>query len=154
MKRFVSVLMACSTLFVTSLASAAPVYDFTARLLNIGLTSTQPARLVSVYTQDAANLSGRGSITVHFIIRNVGSGNSPVGEPLFDGEATINAGETSVVVGAANTGRITLTYDPAADRLETQFVMRFPGASIGAAYEIHVWDSEHSTKALIFGALG
>jgi hypothetical protein len=154
MRKLSCVLMACVSLLTTSVASAAPLYDFTARVLNISVPQLQPQRLVSVFAQDAADLSGRGSITVYFVVHRLGSGNAPVGDPLFEGEATINNGQTSVVTGSPNAGRITLTYDPTLDRLEAQFVMRMANAQVGAAYEIRATDYQHNLKALILTALG
>jgi hypothetical protein len=128
-----------AALLVASGSSQAREVDFIGRIMNISVESTavNNARVVSVAAFDDSNISTYGSYTVTFRVTNT---NLEVPEEVFFGSATITPSQTEVQVGTLNTGRITLTYDSATDRVEAKFQLNV-GPKFGASYEVVAFDN-------------
>lgn len=137
MRKFVTMLAA--GLLVVSASAQAREIDFIGRIMNLNVNAPAPTnvRIVSVAAFDDADLTTHGSYTVTFRVTNM---NLEVPEEVFFGSATITASQTEVQVGNLNTGRITLTYDSAIDRVEAKFQLNI-GNNSSVNYEVVAFDN-------------
>ena len=137
MRKLVTCLSAC--LLLASASAQSREVDFIGRIMNLNVDAPAPtnARVVGVVAFDDSNLTTYGSYTVTFRVTNT---NLEVPQEVFFGSATITASQTEVQVGTLNTGRITLTYDSATDRVEAKFQLNI-GNTSSAAYEVVAFDN-------------
>lgn len=132
MKKLTMWFLALSTMIVPVLASSFDEVDFRVNVNNVDPIGALQPRLIAFTRFDKIQLATVGTFGVRYQITDVDSA-----AVLYDDTVFITAGQTDVIVGNANTGKVTLAYDDINDILEARFAIK---AVQGTRYGVYVSD--------------